>query len=661
MAKKKQKKKTLRKTYASAPKPVVSAPQTVEQSFLREYRYGIGVLGLALALRITYLIQMYTSPLYHGFVLDTVQYDQLATQISKGFFFSPEAVFLNPLYPFFVGFWYFIFGHNPMAICVVQVVLDTINCILVFYITLRLFDRTAAVLAAIVYACYGLVIFYTGMLLAPILAIHLMLMFICVLLWQKSRQGIGRFFAAGIVFGLLVLLRANLILILLFMPVWFLLYLPQHIRRRRAKQAGACFAAGVIIVLLCGSIRNYVIDKRLSPFSVHGGLNLYIGNNPKAPGYYSNVMGVANSPIQQITTSIRIASEKKGRPLTAAEASRYWRNQAVSFFTESPLDALGLQIKKTILFLSQKEISLNIDYAKSRRLVPIMNLPFFSFGCVAPLAILGVVLLFRRRSNFSADIALVLGIMGCTMVSVVIFFISDRYRLPVVPFLTIFASFGMVRLYEMLRRKKWTQVWMFGAVLGGVFLLVNADLAYQKTTDDFETRTFHNNLGVAYLNMGRFDAAEKEFKAAIALFPELPDTYYNLGIVLIELEKYAESEAASRKVTAHNPDDYFAHSNLGYAVFKQGRYHEAIRHFETALRLNPNYAIAFNNWGMALSALGEYEQAVEKYRKSIAIDPNNALAYKNMGDGLKQIGKAADAEKAYKRAAELNPIFKPAR
>ena len=64
------------------------------------------------------------------------------------------------------------------------------------------------------------------------------------------------------------------------------------------------------------------------------------------------------------------------------------------------------------------------------------------------------------------------------------------------------------------------------------------------------------NLGVVYASMNRLDEAEKEYKHAIALNPDLLDAYYNLGVFYEFHRKDTEKALAQyQEYVAHGGKD----------------------------------------------------------------------------------------------------------
>ena len=332
-----------------------------------------GIFLLALAIRLLYLSQVIHTPIFHGLVADAEKYDSLALYILKGNLTHKDFIYLNPLYPFFLASIYLTGGHSHFAVVFVQALIDSLSSMLIYFITSTLFNKKVGVIAAFTYALYGIAIFYTGILLAPTLVIFLTLLFIASLIFAEQRGKIFIFFISGILFGLAGLARPNVILFLFLLPLWFFTLLKNRLGTCKSIQGFLLLAAGFSMVLSLTSIRNYSIEKRFSPFSVQGGLNFYIGNNPEATGRLMSHHGISNSPIDQVKTSIHYAEQESGKKLTPSQASRYWLLKGLIFIRDNPFDAISLYMKKFALFWRKEELPLNIDYHLSKTFASIFR------------------------------------------------------------------------------------------------------------------------------------------------------------------------------------------------------------------------------------------------------------------------------------------------
>ena len=211
---------------------------------------------------------------------------------------------------------------------------------------------------------------------------------------------------------------------------------------------------------------------------------------------------------------------------------------------------------------------------------------------------------------------------------------TERYLyLPSVGFCWLIA-WGWARFWE--RAKAGRPVWR-GMLLGGLFLVAalyalrtvtrNRDwrddvVLYTKTLavspDAYHIR---NNLGTVYWKQGNYEAAEREWHAALKLAPRS-------AIFL---------------------------NNLGLASTKRKRYGEAVEYFQRAMRLKPNYTDPHLNLGEAYAEMGLREAAELQLRAAVALSPLNVYARNQLGKLYFEADRLAEAEEQFRRGVESEP------
>jgi tetratricopeptide (TPR) repeat protein len=93
------------------------------------------------------------------------------------------------------------------------------------------------------------------------------------------------------------------------------------------------------------------------------------------------------------------------------------------------------------------------------------------------------------------------------------------------------------------------------------------------------------NLGVAYLQLGHLEEAERHLRAALEMDPKMPDAWTNLSSVLLQKGILEESAEASRKALELSEDFAMAHNNLAVALLDLDQADEARGHAQRALEL----------------------------------------------------------------------------
>jgi tetratricopeptide (TPR) repeat protein len=129
----------------------------------------------------------------------------------------------------------------------------------------------------------------------------------------------------------------------------------------------------------------------------------------------------------------------------------------------------------------------------------------------------------------------------------------------------------------------------------------------------------HDNLGLCYDALGRFDEAIASFGEAIRLDREQgassPWPPLNLGLLLTRLDRLDEAETRFRESLAADPGFAPAHYQLGLVLEKTGRPAAAVAEVEEAARLDPGSAEAQYALARLYRRAGEAEKAEDALRR----------------------------------------------
>ncbi len=115
--------------------------------------------------------------------------------------------------------------------------------------------------------------------------------------------------------------------------------------------------------------------------------------------------------------------------------------------------------------------------------------------------------------------------------------------------------------------------------------------------------TARTNLGIALLNAPRAeDEAREVFEGVLEAFPEMPWAHYCLGILDEQEGRMEAAERHYRAVLAVDHDDPDTHLRLGMVLQAMGRSEEAIPHLRQSVGLDP---LVLTAWYVLAAAAGD--------------------------------------------------------
>jgi tetratricopeptide (TPR) repeat protein len=134
------------------------------------------------------------------------------------------------------------------------------------------------------------------------------------------------------------------------------------------------------------------------------------------------------------------------------------------------------------------------------------------------------------------------------------------------------------------------------------------------------------NLAVLLENAGDAPAAERQWRALIALEPQAALPRINLAKLLDGHNRQAEAFALYREGLRINPEYYPARPALGLLCLRMGFLQEGIRHLDLAVRQRPRSIETRLALGQALARAQRSADAEKQAREILRLDPGNAPA-----------------------------------
>lgn len=615
---------------------------------------GLLLVGLvSLAAHVIYLVDARHDPTFDRPVLDAQTYDQEARAIAAGHPDAREPFWQPPLYPYWLGFVYAVTADSIRTARFLQALLGVLTCLLTAALARRLFGEGVGILAGLLAALYGPLIFYDTQLLPAGLGTLLVLTAFLLLLRAVERPVPANWFGCGLVTGLAALTVGNALALVVPAAIWLVVgparlglrgERREIVGRGRRWFALAVLLAGVAAGIAPAALRNFLVSREFVPISTNAGINLYIGNNPDAwrtmavrPGY--DWVELTRLPTRNGAT-------------TPSAANAWFVKEVVRYATADPAGFLRGLLVKAGLLLNAREIPRNTDIYVHASFSPWLHALTwragsfaFPFGIVGPLALLGLLTGCRRRAGGrraparppaaataapggpvaspAAGRCLAAAFLLLYGASIVLFFVASRYRVVLTPFLALFAAAGIAWLWE--RRRS------AGALLPGLTVLaaagVAANLPVRAPADHGNfAAEMHLFLGVRAETKGNSPEAEAEYREALRIDPACGDAWFCLGNLRRARGDLDRAIEAYTRAVRFGPGSAEAHNNLAGLLLDTGRLQESIRESRAAIRLRPQSPSAYQNLGIALLRSGDGAAAADSLRQCLRLDPSRVEA-----------------------------------
>ena len=636
-------------------KKTVSKPSSIDRA--REtsqdrLKWMMVIFAAAFSIRLLYLIQIQSIPLFYLLAGDGRTYDEWAQRIAAGDWLGSGVFYQAPLYPYFLGVMQFTFGHDLWAIRMVQVLLGSVSCVLIFLAGEKLFSRTAAIAAGLMLGFYAPAVFFDGVIDKSVLDVFLLSMLVWVLLGAASGRQWRQWLGAGAILALLGLSRENALVLALVVPIWIVIYFSDQSVKNRAAWVGF-FSLGLLLVLIPVGLRNFAVGGEFKLTTSQLGANFFIGNNPVADGTYGSVRKIIGEPQLEGSDATRLAERETGRKMTPGEVSDFWLQKSWTYIRTEPFQWARLLGKKWLMVWNAREVEDSDDfyiYSKWSLVLTILGW-ITHFGVLAPLAALGVWVSRRQWRG----LWLLYGMILSLALSVAIFYIFGRYRFPLVPLLTLFAGAAVAELGNLFRNRGRSLAVAFVVLLASA-LIVNWPIYGIHGPGSVG----YNNLSNAYYKQGKVTEAINAARQALQVEPDLGVAHYNLGNLYAAQGKFDIAKQYFERAMAIYPNYAEVRTNYGQLIAERGDLETGIRYFRQAIRLNPAITRAHLNLGVALAKEGRLEEAIQPLRRAAELNPDAPEASYYLGSVYAAQNRYAEAAAAFERALQIRPDYVPA-
>ncbi len=564
----------------------------------------------ALALRIGYLIFLKHNYLFFEHPSDDVAYYQSwAKTIAAGDWLGTNAFSGMPLFPYYLALVFRICLGSWFAANIFNLILGSLNCLLIYFLAKKLLSTRAAVLASLLAATNFVLIYYDWLMMPVTLLITLSLAILLAFSDERPKS-VREWFWLGLFIGLAALGDGKF-LIFAVLLIGYMFWSNRTISCKQILRIIFPLILGLSFILGAITVRNKLVSGEWIFITSQSGLSLYVGNNPQATGAFENPEFIRPSHKGQDEDQKIFVEKTLGKKVSLSEVSDFYRNQALSFITAHPLEYLRLLAKKFILLVSDTEKSHDIDLILQRNLK--LKLDINPYSLIFPLALLGMVIVWRTNQNSRFVVLLV----ASYILYGLIYFVTTRQRAPILPLLIIFEAFSFVWIAQKIHTRQYkTLLKAIAALVIFVILLptqyLNArDFAFLNTT----------KAGFVYDSKKDYPTAIAAYRQALILSPTDSNTLFNLGTVYLNQNDYENARQcflAAIKFGKFNVDATF---NLGYIYEQTGETQNALNAYKEVLNLVPESPDALFRIASIYQKQGSCQEVTLYYEKLIALKP----------------------------------------
>ena len=613
-------------------------------ALLSRNRLPIIVFSVAFLVRFFYLIAYSNSPFFQVHIADALYHEEWANRILGGDILSVKmqgVLYKAPFYPYFIALSYLLSARSSFFLMLLQVIMTAISCLLLFLIGKRYFSVPAAFIGALCYSFYFPSVYFSAEMEIPAVAIFLTLLSFYLLIIHSRTIFLA---VSAVIYGFsLLALPTNILLLLLYA---FMLVKRQGAIKQGIRKA-VLFAAIAFMTILPCTLRNLIAGNHLTLISANGGMNFYIGNNEK---YDETVYLQPGYAFEEFYNEPR----RIGGVDSFADRDHYWYKKAFDFILAHPGREALLVLKKFVLYFADYEIYRNTDiyYAKNHSIYK--HIPFIPSSWILATGLAGLFLAVYKRKDSNLIVFCVLQALPC-----LVFFVTDRYRLPSLCVWAAFSGFFLTFIANMIRDRTWPTA--IAASACAVCIAIVSNLNYFVVKNP-EYRP-HFNLGFIYETQTKYDRALEEYSTALNLVKRMEprdiktesELFARIGNVHMISNNLEAAQEGFNRAVAVNPKSAPAYSYLGTLYDKEGKRDLAVKMFNRAIEIDPWDVVSIHNIGLLYLNNRQFDEAIAKFSRVIELAPEHSGAHNNLAYIYGTQGKYDLMEVEAKKAIYYSP------
>jgi len=380
-------------------------------------------------------------------------YDQIARNLDQGNGYRVESAMGNtmlrePGYPLLLAAVFKLGGYGLEQARVVCVLLAFGAALILLRLTRKITgDATTALVAALLFLLYPGTLVAEARAGIEIPSIFTVLLFFIALYSAVEKASLWRYLTAGLLLGVAVLVRSEVLLFPLPLLVYFLFGTRSWVERRKAVERIAVLGFAAVAVMSPWMIRNYLLVHKFVPTATVAGVaaqeGLYTCENAAQGDPFWVAQMKAGFEREELATQL-------GRPFTGPYYQLFYSPQDEVAFNRALLNHVSTEYRSHPALLATcaaKNLFFNFWFLGKTGKTVLLNM--IAQVPLLALSITGVVVLWKRGLLRNAGIILLYILYIPALHAPII--AHARHSTLIVPFLAMLAAVSLVSFWQTLR------------------------------------------------------------------------------------------------------------------------------------------------------------------------------------------------------------------
>ena len=525
------------------------------------------------------------------------KYPYFADKLASGGDIRERIVDLSPFYLYFLTFLKKIFGIDWATAKLIQSFIGAFNALFILALGSRLFNKTAGLFAALIYALYGNVIILESTLEPTVFILCFNLLLVYFLVCAKGAscspsQSAALIVAGGLFTGLSIITKPNSLLFIPLGIAWLLLFAPSSLPFGKRFLRSILFCGAALVVVTPVIIRNYIELNDFVLVTADAGKVFYHGSSRNATALEGTDLpdnGLADEgtgePDHAHVIFRKTAVKLTGKAMSPSESSQFWIKRTLNDIAADPAQYMKREIKKFIFFFTDYEVhyiaSAHTEYKETLRF------PLIRYGIIISLGVLGMLLSLKRFREFF----LVYSAIGVYLFTGMLFLVQSRYRTPAVPYLCLFAGSAIYSLKEMICAKSFKTFCVCVLLACTLFVISYSAFKEEITRQDRwqeATKIYYQMRARPLFNRGIYKEAVSQLDRCLSIVPDFRPALNLRGRAFAILGQYKMAEADFLKLISLNPLSSQGYRNIGFVYLLREDREKAEIYLTKALALAPH-------------------------------------------------------------------------